>query len=317
MTVFSNFGKYGIVGAGGGPAIFLTNCYMIAGGGGGGGYGGGGAGGYRELVDQEFINGNSYSVTIGAGGTQGTPMPSPSIAAQGIATSIIGTNINIASSGGGGGGQEGPGPNALLGGQPGGSGGGGGAVNPGSPNRIGGTGNKGGYSPVEGYAGGNGSQVGPLPSFDPYCGGGGGGAGGVGESSPGAPAPAGRVAGDGGAGINPPIFGPVGGGGGGGIFSTGLAGAAGPHGGGAGGSYYGTHGNPGTSPQRQGDNAPGANRGGGGGAGGWYLNPRGSGSSGKVIIRYLTAQGTKSGGSVSTAGSYTIHTFTSSGTFST
>jgi hypothetical protein len=52
----------------------------------------------------------------------------------------------------------------------------------------------------------------------------------------------------------------------------------------------------------------GANSGGGGGHAG------GAGGSGLVIIRYVGSQrGT--GGTVTTSGGYTIHTFTSSGTF--
>jgi hypothetical protein len=52
-----------------------------------------------------------------------------------------------------------------------------------------------------------------------------------------------------------------------------------------------------------------ANRGGGGGGGG-----AGSGGSGVVIIRYSGSQrGT--GGTVTSAGGFTYHTFTTSGTF--
>jgi hypothetical protein len=55
--------------------------------------------------------------------------------------------------------------------------------------------------------------------------------------------------------------------------------------------------------------------GGGGGAGGnSAARVGGNGGSGIVILRYLGAQrGT--GGTVTSAGGYTIHTFTSSGTF--
>ena len=62
-----------------------------------------------------------------------------------------------------------------------------------------------------------------------------------------------------------------------------------------------------------------ANTGGGGGGGG--MNSAGSvgsaggnGGSGIVIIRYLGAQ-RATGGTVTSAGGYTIHTFTSSGTY--
>lgn len=70
-------------------------------------------------------------------------------------------------------------------------------------------------------------------------------------------------------------------------------------------------GSPGTS-------AP-ANSGGGGGAGqnGGSNSNGGSGGSGIVIVRYLTANAptTATGGTITFAGDYTIHTFTSSGTF--
>jgi hypothetical protein len=41
----------------------------------------------------------------------------------------------------------------------------------------------------------------------------------------------------------------------------------------------------------------------------------GTGGSGVVIIRYLTGTASCTGGTVTTSGSYTIHTFTGSGTF--
>jgi hypothetical protein len=59
-----------------------------------------------------------------------------------------------------------------------------------------------------------------------------------------------------------------------------------------------------------------ANTGGGGGGAGFdgAFRPGGNGGSGIVIIRYAGAQrGT--GGTVTSSGGFTIHTFTSSGTF--
>ena len=57
---------------------------------------------------------------------------------------------------------------------------------------------------------------------------------------------------------------------------------------------------------------------GGGGSGGTYNTTgaltSGSGSPGIVIVRYLGSQGAV-GGSVSSSGGYTIHTFTGDGTF--
>jgi hypothetical protein len=59
-----------------------------------------------------------------------------------------------------------------------------------------------------------------------------------------------------------------------------------------------------------------ANTGGGGGGGaGGVGTGSGAGGSGIVIVRYLTSDAqdlTISGGTKSTSGSYTIHTFTSS-----
>jgi hypothetical protein len=86
------------------------------------------------------------------------------------------------------------------------------------------------------------------------------------------------------------------GGGGGGSYSGGSSGAGGTGGGGSGGS------------------AGTANTGGGGGGG----NSGGvglSGGSGIVIVRYSGTTQRGTGGTVTTAGGYTYHTFTSSGTF--
>ena len=60
------------------------------------------------------------------------------------------------------------------------------------------------------------------------------------------------------------------------------------------------------------------NTGGGGGGGGFNPNSgtflAGTGGSGIVILRYAGAQ-RGSGGTVTNAGGYTIHTFTASGTY--
>jgi hypothetical protein len=134
----------------------------------------------------------------------------------------------------------------------------------------------------QGYAGGGGAS-GPT-------GAGGGGAGAVGANA------AGSNGGNGGVGATSTISGAsvyyAGGGGGGGTVqgSGGLGGG-------------GNAGGPGVNGT--------ANTGGGGGGGG---TPGGNGGSGVVIIAYLGSQrGT--GGTVTTSGGYTIHTFTSSGTY--
>ena len=130
----------------------------------------------------------------------------------------------------------------------------------------------------QGYSGGTGSGS---------TGGGGGGAGAVGTNG------SGSTGGNGGNGILSSISGSsvyYGGGGGGNASGTGGSG---------GGGSWGVSGS--------------ANTGGGGGA--WNgTGNSGSGGSGIVIISYLGPQrGT--GGTVTSSGGYTIHTFTSSGTY--
>lgn len=87
------------------------------------------------------------------------------------------------------------------------------------------------------------------------------------------------------------------------VIAGGGGGAGGTGGGGAGGS----------SPSGAGVHAT-ANTGGGGGGAGSGTNIGGNGGSGIVIIRYLGTQ-KATGGTITSSGGYTIHTFTSSGTF--
>jgi len=61
--------------------------------------------------------------------------------------------------------------------------------------------------------------------------------------------------------------------------------------------------------------APNTGNGGGGGAGGSTANNGGNGGSGIVIFAYPTGALNGSGGTITTAGGKTIHTFTTSGTF--
>ena len=139
-----------------------------------------------------------------------------------------------------------------------------------------GQGNNGGNSAILGSGGGGGkSAVGGNGS------GNNGGAGGAGSTFN----------------INGTTFGPYAGGGGGGGSSSGGSGGTG--GGGSG--------------QTAGIGGSGvANTGGGGG--GASSNPAASGGSGRIIISYAGSQrGT--GGTVTSAGGYTYHTFTSSGTY--
>ena len=174
-----------------------------------------------------------------------------------------------------------------------GGGGGDGYQNNGS---SGGSGGGGSYSGLggagtsgQGFAGGNGAT---------WTGGGGGGAGAVGSAGT-----TQASGGNGGVGLNWQSLGTFYAGGGGGgayVASSGSAGAGG-NGGGASGTLGG--GTP--------SNAT-ANRGGGGGGGGGASGS--NGGSGIVIIRYAgTQRGT--GGTISSSGGYTYHTFTSSGTY--
>lgn len=166
----------------------------------------------------------------------------------------------------------------------GGSGGGGGATGGGTA--TGGSGTAG-----QGYAGG--AQGGNTAAS-----GGGGGAGAAGNNG------SGSNSGNGGIGILLSATATYyGGGGGGGNRGAGSAGVGGTGGGGTGSNSGG-------------GGAGSANTGGGGGGAVGYptFGTGGNGGSGVVIIYYLGSQkGT--GGTVTSAGGYTIHTFTTSGTF--
>lgn len=143
------------------------------------------------------------------------------------------------------------------------------------------------------FDGGDGVQVGASGDD-----GGGGGGAGAGENGS---AGSGGTGGAGGDGVESSISGAAvyyGGGGGGGGVSAGGAGGNG----GGGGGIDGVTGTAGT-----------ANRGGGGG--GTTNATGGAGGSGVVIFSYPTGSFTATGGTITTAGGNTIHTFTSNGTF--
>ena len=161
------------------PLQNLTIDYLVVAGGGGGGFGyngygvgGGGAGGVRSsvgttggggVVESGFnVTPQSYTITVGAGGSNGTAYyPStPYEATNGSNSSIASTVVSI---GGGKGGWYG------SNGANGGSGGGGGAASTAS----GGSGTTG-----QGYAGG-----GVVSGAGYYGGGGGGGAGSIGSGN--------------------------------------------------------------------------------------------------------------------------------------
>ncbi len=265
------------------PVVAAVQALVVAGGGGGGGnYGGGGGAGGVIYNNSYTVTAQAYTVTVGAGGTGGN---------QGVVQATNGGNSvfndQIAIGGGNGGGY------GSANGGNGGSGGGGGY--------SGGTG--GTHTAGQGFDGG--ADGGTAPKY-PNGGGGGAGAAGV------TPANGSANSGNGGDGISNSITGsPViyaGGGGGGGNSDGAAAGSGGAGGGGAGSTGAGNNGTDGT-----------ANTGGGGG-GHWATgstgNPHaGNGGSGIVIIAYPTGTLTATGGTITTSGGNTIHTFTSSGTF--
>jgi hypothetical protein len=262
--------------------------YLVVAGGAGGGAnigGGGGAGGYRTATGFSITSGTSYTVTVGAGGAGGIPAGSTF---QGVSGSNS-VFSSITSTGGGGGGYAtAAGP---INGTAGGSGGGGGSlIDTAANDASGGSGTSG-----QGNRGGN------VSSSARGSGGGGGAFAAGGDTSS-------DTNGAGGAGSASSISGSnvtyAGGGGGGGYPNNGGAGGAG--GGGAGANPTNGTGTAGT-----------ANTGGGGGGGGGGVAPGGyggAGGSGIAVIKYIGAQrGT--GGTVTSVSGYTIHTFTSSGTY--
>jgi len=156
-----------------------------------------------------------------------------------------------------------------------------------------------------------------------YYSGGGGGAGAAGANSTNQP--------NGGVGVSNSILGTAyywGGGGGGASYSV-SPGGNGGNGGGGGGAIGVTTGGAGLNAGLPGGggapvtvaNTPGgdagANTGGGGGGGSHYsaTNKGGNGGSGIVVISYPTGSMTATGGTITTSGGYTIHTFTKSGNF--
>ena len=248
------------------PATPGLSCdYMVVAGGGGAASGGGGAGGFR-LGTGLSVTG-PQKVLVGAGGP-GTGWASGNGTNGG--DSMFST---IAATGGGGGGSGG----GAVGGY-GGSGGGASNVSAGNGPTAG-LGNVGGYSPVEGYNGGNASSAG-----NQLGGGGGGGAGGAGAADS-----SGGYGGVGAGGTGYSNYSLINAMGiatlsgqpssgyyyyAGGGASAYRAGAGGLGGGGAGSSGTGGNGTSGT-----------ANTGGGGG--GTTFGTVGNGGSGIVIVRYL------------------------------
>lgn len=287
--------------------------YLIVGGGGAGGEdigGGGGAGGF--LTGFTTIEPDtSYTITIGTGGAGGRT--SGEYGGYGNSGSDT-TAFGLTAYGGGGGGGES-------------------TVSSDRNGRSGGSGGGGGYSSSAGGLGTSGQGNDGGSPYTSYGMGGGGGAGSTGENG------TSTASGNGGHGKFSNIDGNnyyyAAGGGGGGwsgadTFAHGGDGGFGGGGGaggiyndwrnpGAGGIYARNAGSAGQATTGNGGNA-GANTGSGGGAAGEsngsHNSVAGSGGSGIVIIRYAGPQ-KASGGTITSIKGYTIHTFTSSGTFAT
>ena len=261
-------------------AVSSVKTLVVGGGGGGGtssygGSGGGGAGGYQYNAALAVTT-QAYSITVGEGGASHTNG----------SNSVFST---ITATGGGRGGDY----NTSVGenGANGGSGGGGGSSLNTGTDGVGGTGS-------QGFDGGTSAKSGSYPA-----GSGGGGAGAVGANGV-----LDTSAGDGGVGIANSITGSsvyyAGGGGGARWQDAGGTNGAGGVGGGGAGLNEAT-GEAGT-----------ANTGGGGGGGA----TGGEGGSGVVIMSFATdgsdgVSTSSTGGTITTSGDQTIHTFTSNGTF--
>ena len=293
--IFTSSGTFNVTA----PGTFGDTVeYLVVAGGGGAASGGAGAGGFRTNLSGHPLAGSSfpvstaspYPVQVGAGGVG--QLVNGSAASQGT-NSVFST---ITSTGGGAGARIGD--TGQTAGGDGGSGGGGGSWSGGTSN--GGYGNTPPTSPPQGNPGGGNGGF----TASPYSSGGGGGA-----SGPGGNATSSTVSGNGGSGSPSSITGIAthyAGGGGGGLYGgAGSGGTGGTGGGGSGGN--GAAGTPGTV----------STGGGAGGAGLGYVG--GNGGSGIVVVRYqiaqLTATAKATGGAISYYNDKTIHTFTSSGTF--
>jgi hypothetical protein len=263
---------------------------VVAGGGGGGtgesnqnggGGGGGGAGGLIYNSTYQLTSATAITVTVGAGGAGGTNY---NVNGSNGSNSVFGSLTAVG--GGGGSGEE------QNGGLTGGSGGGtGGDLSAGTEG--------------QGTAG-QGNPGGGIPNA--RSGGAGGGAGAPGSN------PTDRNGASGGIGRVFSISGTstyyAGGGGGGGSTNfSGVTPTSGTGGQGGGGNSSGLVGGVPTSAT-----SGTSNTGGGGGADRAGLGIAGSGGSGIVIVRYPGLPAA-TGGTIAYLNGYTIHTFTTSGTF--
>jgi hypothetical protein len=261
---------------------------LVVGGGGGAGYfrgGGGGGGGYIAVPSYTVTGGSAIPITVGIGGSPGTDNAGTGVhATSGTNSSFGSTHIAI---GGGGGGSYGGGPQN---GYNGGSGGGGANQSSSANTGYGGTGTAG-----QGFSGGN-SRCG---GGGEVSGGGGGGAGGAGSN--------GSSSGCGSSAYRP--FYP--GNGGNGIQNSITGTAVWYAGGGAGGGL-------GTNANIQGTNGLGGGQASFGGGGQCKVVSNNfvaeSGGPGIVVVKYAGTP-VATGGTITQVGGFTIHTFTSNGTF--
>lgn len=290
---------------------YISDILLVGGGGSGGQFGegaGGGGGGYKH-IKYLFKNSVSYPITVGLGAIDiDANIPGPNGGPTGpqggttlVATSsILGTpNVNIEAHGGGPGFRT-----NLPPGQAGASTGGGSTGGGGQTAAI-----KAGFG-WEGYPGGDGVNLDPGPGA--HASGGGGGAGRQGATVP----PSGGTGGNGGDGkvwINGVSYA------GGGAGSPKPAYSP-PLGAPGGGGWANPSPGDRTHPQKLTTNGTdGLGGGGGGSVLGLWVHTGGAhspkGGSGVVIIAYSGGQrGT--GGTVSTSGGKTYHTFTANGTYS-
>lgn len=253
--------------------------YLLAGGGAGGGGGGlsgpGGGGGGGAVLTGFFVpTVTTYSIVVGTGGAGGGTATDGT---SGGATTAFG---QTAAGGGGGGGF------ARVG-VDGGNGGGGGGTTAAQGIRAGGVG--------VAFDGGDGA---PGSNTASRGGGGGGGASAAGSDA------VGGVGGNGGAGFTSSLSGSsqVYGSGGGGASGAAATGA------GLGGTNAGDGGQNNTA---AGSGVAGFGGGGGGASG--SSGTTGAGAGGCVVLRYPTGTVTATGGTITTGGGYTIHTFTAAG----
>ena len=257
IHTFTTSGTFTVAGG-----INNVDVLVVAGGGGGGGSTAGGGGGGGVIYSSSYaVSNQTYSVTIGAGGSGSIRSD------QGAANNTNGGNSVFGSltAVGGGYGFSGYTTGSRLA-NSGGSGGGAGYYS-GNDILI--------SSPGSGTSG-QGNSGGTVTANNDWGGAGGGGAGGIGSQNT---SPSSTRSG--GIGLQSNISGTLkyyGGGGGGGVFNSDSASPGGLGGGGNGGSGLPTIAQNGTP-----------NTGGGGGGGGFYQNGPGGGAggSGIVIVRYL------------------------------